>query len=462
MKENNDIDKLLRASLDSYRPAPAPSGKERFLEEAASIMPGKARRGGYWLPISTAIVFLAITGGLVWYFASAPDSDLTAPSTISNNEVTAPYSQNKPSENSTVIKEKSNIETSNDSQQSAVGSRQSTVSSQQSAVGSRQSAVGSQQDEPVATTQEEATALNNEKVSSQQSAVGSRQLAIGNMEPGTLEPETLEPGTLEPETVSSQNPDTNQNSKLIPPAGAQNSKFQQGRSMYSLFYKTEYLFNTNEKEKMVNSLGIEYQFRPFHPSLAMRVGAGISLSPGNYNYGIDYNEYMGSYLHLDSVSFSLAADNFHLETTYHQTEKTVYDTALQTEYLSTDKRFVYLYVPVMLGYDFIRTEKLTFGFRAGPALSVLLNQKAAMPDYDAGQNQLVGVNLLTPQREILNWQVMGGLNVTFISKNDYFLEIEPAFSWYLNQPAGNEGSRKYPYSLGIRLAIGILPEDRVK
>ena len=227
--------------------------------------------------------------------------------------------------------------------------------------------------------------------------------------------------------------------------------------MYSLFYKGEYILNSDEENKMVNSIGVEYQFRPFHPKYVVRAGLGVSLSAGNYEYGIDYNEYMGSYMHLDSVTFTLAEDNFHLESTYHQTEKTVYDTALQTEYLSTDKRFVYLYVPVMLGYDFIRTEKLTFGLRAGPSLSVLLNQKAATPDYDAGQNQVVGVNLLTPQREILNWQASGSLNLTFISKNDYFLEIEPAFSWYFNQLNGDDKGDD-PYSIGLRIAVGILPK----
>ena len=108
MKENNDIDKLLRASLDQYKPAPGASGKNRFLEEAAGIMPGKSRRGGYWLPITIGIVFLAITGALVWYFASAPESDMTVSSTIVNNEATAPANENEPLKNSTVIREKSN------------------------------------------------------------------------------------------------------------------------------------------------------------------------------------------------------------------------------------------------------------------------------------------------------------------------------------------------------------------
>ena len=226
--------------------------------------------------------------------------------------------------------------------------------------------------------------------------------------------------------------------------------------MLGLFYSLEKMYNAEESGKVMHSVGVGFQYRPFNPKYVVRVGAGINISPGSFDYGVDYNEYLGTYYHLDSVTFTLAVDNFHLQPNYHETQREVFDTAVRTQYLTTDKRFEYLYVPVMLGYDFVRKEHFTFGLRAGPSLSVLLNKKQENPEFYIGRNQVVQVNLLTPLRNVMNWQLTGGLNFTFISKDNYFIELEPAFSWYFDQLSGEDDNKKNPYSIGLRIEIGIL------
>ena len=453
MKENNDIDKLLRASLDSYKPAPNAPGKKKFLEEAAGILPGKRRPGAWWKPVLIAVIIVGITGSLVWYLASVHNTE--SPAENVENEANAVISQNI-----------------------SISEKTETQITEQS-ISEKESETEITREKGTSIKENLKTTIATDEIQSKQivaaakakSLPDSTQYPIFSTQNPT--PNTQYPIPNNTSADSAQYPTTNNNAKdstaktdisqadtIIAPAELKEQPQKGGLVFYSAFYQPELVFNTGEGNKMANSFGFEFQFRPFHPKYVIRTGLGISLSPGEYNYGIDYYEYMGSYLHLDSVTFTLAEDNFHLLPSYHQTEREVYDSEVQTQYTSTDKRFAYLYIPVMLGYDFIRKDHFTFGLRAGPSVSLLLNKKASQPQYNLGENQLVGVNQITPEREVMNWQVSGGLNLTFIGKNNYFIEAEPSFNYFFNQVSGEDGSKRHPYSVGFRIAVGIVPERR--
>jgi hypothetical protein len=464
MKENNDIDKLLRASLDSYKPAPDVSGKKKFLAEAAGILPGDRASGAWWKPVTIAIIIIGLTGSLVWYLVSIYNSG--SPTEIVNSEGSV-----------FDTKVSSNINTET---QKAEQTNNSIESKKEITKENNTVIMPNQNDEPVTEEQAVNYATSTPKTTSIQTttqylstnnnntAFPQYPITDNNIKDTSLYPipdDNLTDSIQYPLTITNpqdsiaktdiSQPDTTivfNKPEPLPEKG--------GIPIYSLFYQPEYLFNLEDDNKMMHSLGAEFQFRPFHPKYVVRAGVGISLSPGEYDYGIDYYEYMGSYQHLDSVTFTLAEDNFHLLPTYHLTEKEVYDSEVQTQYTSTDKRFVYLYIPVSLGYDFIRHDHFTFGLRTGPSVSVLLNKKASQPQYELGENQLVGVTQISPERQVMNWQVSGGLNVTFIGKNNYFIEAEPAFNYYFNQVSGESGNKQHPYSLGIRMAVGIVPDKR--
>lgn len=467
MKEKNDIDKLLKGSLDTFRPTPGSSGKEKFLEEAAGILPGNRRPGSWWKPASIAIIIVALTGSLTWYFSSTSNTgiemnDLPSPeidkTVASKNDITTYNSTEiRKSSVSTVTPAlKNELPPSFSLKENDLKSEKSTGIKEN--LNSTFTAVGTTiASEPVTPGVIRQTAGESEPVTVLATANEPLKNAPSNV---SVDPDTVsqiqEPSIITP--PAEQKTDISQADSSASPTPVDQSGPGGGLAMYSMFYLPRFLFNTDQPGKMINSFGAEFQFRPFHPKYVIRAGAGISFSPGQYDYGIDYNEYLGSYLHLDSVTFNLAPDNFHLESTYYQSERSVYDSSLQTQYMTTDKRFAYLYVPVMLGYDLVRKDHFTFGFRAGPAVSVLLNRKASTPEYDPGLNQVVQVNMLSPLRTTVVWEISGGLNFTFISNDNYFIELEPAFSWYLRQLNGESGKKDYPYSVGIRVGVGIIPK----
>ncbi|PLX00867.1 MAG: hypothetical protein C0591_00485 [Marinilabiliales bacterium] len=112
-------------------------------------------------------------------------------------------------------------------------------------------------------------------------------------------------------------------------------------------------------------------------------------------------------------------------------------------------------MPITFGYDFIQKEKYSLGLRFGPVLSVLSSTRTISSSYDPGNNKIIQINQVTPDRIQTNWSLMAGLNMSIYSKKNLYYEVEPQFSYYFNSVYQKDDATNPPFSLGIRFAIGI-------
>lgn len=224
---------------------------------------------------------------------------------------------------------------------------------------------------------------------------------------------------------------------------------------YSFNYSPQYIFNIIENNKLLNNFGIDINFKLFNNKYIIRTGVGASISKGYYEYAIDYNEYLGSYQGLDSISFAWDDKHYFLLPTYHTTEREVFDTAIQTTISNVYKRFTYLQFPFVLGYNFMTNEKFSLGLRFGPTLSLLLKSKTLSEDYNPEKNQVLQINQITPDRISTNWLLMAGMNMSLNTKQNVYFEIEPQFTYYFNSVYEKKDISKPPFGIGCRLAIGI-------
>jgi hypothetical protein len=221
-----------------------------------------------------------------------------------------------------------------------------------------------------------------------------------------------------------------------------------------IYYRPEMIFNIIENDKWIHNFGMEFTFHPFNPRYVIRTGFGLSISKGFYEYKVDYNEYLGSYNALDSVTFSLAENNFNLIPTYYFSTSDVYNENLSSYYTKLYRRFIYLQIPLELGYDFYKTGSFSMGVRTGPMLSLLINQQTTDLQLDPGKDKIVQINRITPERIAANWQFMAGFNFTK-TLNHVILECEPRVSYYFNSVYEKGDQTKAPYSVNIRFAVGL-------
>ncbi|MBP1672346.1 MAG: outer membrane protein beta-barrel domain [Bacteroidetes bacterium] len=222
----------------------------------------------------------------------------------------------------------------------------------------------------------------------------------------------------------------------------------------SVFYRPEVIYNIIENDKYIHNAGLEFTFHPFNPRYVIRTGIGLSISKGYYEYQVDYNKYLGSYNSLDSVSFSLAQNGFNLIPEYHFSNEDVYNESLDSYYTKIYKKFIYLQIPLEIGYDFYKKNTYSLGVRTGPLLSVLVNQESTLLTVDPGKDKIIQINQITPQRIAANWQYMIGFNISK-SVRRFVFEIEPRFTYYFNSVYEKGDQTQSPYSFNIRLAIGI-------
>lgn len=237
------------------------------------------------------------------------------------------------------------------------------------------------------------------------------------------------------------------------PERIRESKFR-NNSLY-LYYNPEIIWNIIENEKLMQGFGIGWQTHLFNNDYIIGTGIGLLKSKGYYQYKVDYNEYLGNYQRLDSISFTWNASEFSLEQTRHTSNQVVYDTVVISEHANVYRDFQYLQIPFTLGYDFIKTNRFSAGLRFSPVFSVLLSNKPVDFKYDPGINQLIQINRITADRVKTNWQLRGGLSFTRSLGNSLFIEIEPQYIYYFNSVYEKSESKSSPYGASVRIALGI-------
>ena len=184
----------------------------------------------------------------------------------------------------------------------------------------------------------------------------------------------------------------------------------------------------------------------------MRTGVGLSFTTGWNEMLVESNPYLGAYKALDSITFAWG-DNYNLVPTYFTKTEAVFDTTLQYTYTDIKKRYTYLQVPLVLGYDFWENSWLSLGVRAGAVMSVLLNTKTSSMTFDPGKDRIVQINNITPDRIELNWQAMGGINAAFRLSQRFSIELEPEIRYYFNSVYESSVLTKKPWSVGVRAAV---------
>jgi len=227
------------------------------------------------------------------------------------------------------------------------------------------------------------------------------------------------------------------------------------RFSYALYYRPEIINNLIEVNKTAHNFGFRISRRLYNGRYSVGSGLGISVSKGYYEYATAYNEYIGTFNRLDSISFAWDEKQFNLIQTRHVSEARAFNDEISVDFANVYKRHIYLQIPINFGYDFYRKNKLSIGVVFGPRLSVLINTKNLNFLPDNGLNQIIQINQITPDRIKTNWQIFTGLQLSYKLKNGYFIGIEPEVNYYFNSVYEKADINTHPWSLGISIIFGI-------
>ncbi len=498
-KYNHPIDDLFRESLKDHQMKPSGAAKKAFLQDAMQIsQPEKKGRTGL---ILLSVIFVLMSGGILIWAVTSDNFSSVANETVNpvtEQQLAAAPGANQPEKQSHASaisqQNKTNAVSAHNSDQVPVA-KSSTQSSDQDP-GSlkdhkKQKPTGQlslKTDQPaIHTTPDPSTNTQqlskDDQITSAKKTEVAQAASVAAISPGTnaransgnasthennisqpdnmQEAALIEPGPVVSPVVPAPDPTKPNSSDSVPiPAPGAKTKSPQANGNSSkwipdvgVYYTLEWMFNTLEGTKFVNNFGVEGTFH--FGKFSVRTGAGLSIAKGTNEVVVEYNDFLGAYNKLDSMNFKWDDPTHNYVPTMYLSKKDVWDSLMKLDYAKVVKRYTYMQIPLIMGYDFWRTERISMGFRAGPVLSVLLASKQLSAAYDPGTKRIISVNDISPEQVNLNWQVMGGINTAIKLSESLFFELEPSVRYYFNSVYEKPVNNTKPWSVGVRGAFVI-------
>jgi hypothetical protein len=480
MKENDRIDQWLRERMDDYKPAPSDLSKHRFLSSIPTNEVSKIHKG--WIyGLSTFIVLIT----LVFFAVSISDRHIEAPIKNDSKSEMKVNNQGLNSEDDIIEVAKDQLST-----KTITAETNPNISAQENNDHTVES-INKNHDHTIKAANKSNDLIiepaHKNKDLSIEPAHKNYDLTIESAHKNydlNIEPEyndntetkvsdtKIQDGHADVTLITENKEFAWENSltdTIVFPvndesSGAFNEKddgvdkpYRGSRNKYiGLYYKPGLMWNIIENEKLTHSFGVEWQSRFFSGNYILGTGIGMLRTTGYYEYAVNYNEFLGTYQRLDSISFLWNPREFSMQQTYYTTEETVHDTAIKTGYHKLYRDFVYLQIPIVMGYDIVRKEKYSIGIRFSPILSVLMSKKPVDFQYEAGLDKVIQINRITPDRVRTNWQLNTGLNFSRRISKNIQLEIEPGFTYYFNSVYEKAKVSSRPYGASVRMAIGII------
>jgi len=456
-KHPNPFDDFLKQALKGHQLVPPENAKKAFLKEASTVIPTR-KSWNYWYYLPILILFIS---GIVAVLNYQSNDEITpsAPLVIENVPATSitdsSYSASpSPSTSSEFSKPLYESKTASPT----LGVDKKPESERKSFNATPNLMAGTNTDTlELKVSSGEASQNLVLPAPSFQNNPGGNDILLAKTTSSGLSLDSLSiTGSGIADTVAQQ---VSQASEIISPlsgserAGTPIPSRTKPTSYFTagVYYLPELMFNTLEDSKFVNNFGFEAIF--YRGQISIRTGAGISVSKGISKNSVEYNDYLGTYNKLDSITFIFNEPEHNFIPNLFISREKVWDSESKLDSSSIVKRYTYLQIPLILGFDFWQKGRFTTGVRVGTIMSVLLNSHQLSEDYNPGDNQVVGVNMITPEQVKINWQAIGGINVSVGLRKNIYLEIEPQAKYYYQSIYEKSDITKKPWSVGVRAAF---------
>lgn len=452
MENKPAFDTFLASKLNQHRVEPSPDAKAMFLQRAQSekaLRSNRILRNTLFFAAAAACII-----GIAWFSGLWPSNN--APQTIQPvvvNSSTIPASSTQPSTNSATPQVPQDEPTDNTSASANTLSINNDATNTSKPSAQRKSvsilktaqlpAIGLEKEQQIQRRNSSWSSLLQPMPSNKPTAfaISSSSAIATNASQKGLKVKTFVPS----EVVLK---DSLKEGKVAPYIIPRSSK----QLSVGLQYTPEWMFNTvDQKSKYVHNLGLEASYRIERYSI--RTGIGLSIAQGVSEIAYEYHNYLSTYKRLDSIKFTFDAQNHKVNPEYYLSDQDLFDTAKSTNVSYIEKRYTYLQLPLILGYDVIQSKRTTLGLRAGPMLSILIHEKESEDTYDPGKDLVLNVNNLTPDRVKTNWQAVLGINASYRINRRFGFEIEPQFKYYFNSVYEKASTTQKPYALEVRAAL---------
>lgn len=218
-------------------------------------------------------------------------------------------------------------------------------------------------------------------------------------------------------------------------------------------FEYQYIFDSGIPENTKNKYWYTFDLRVFYQAncFSLETGLGIGFSKDNINFSYNYltNEIIDTYVYVDSAYY----DPISGTTQYFTTTVDVYDSLPYSNKAFVEKKYTYLSIPVVLGYEIIRNKKYTLGLKAGLTYYKEIDLKEIKPDIYHENSRITSLNTMNCERRKEFFTVQGGIEFKWKMSNRFQFTAEPSYRYFLSQVYYVDDKIKGPMSVGLRIGL---------
>lgn len=478
-KELNPLDEFFRESLGDVRVEPSASAKARFLEEAST--PGGIGGAGWFRWYHLFIIAgIIISGAMAIFMLRSPESSVIHPVATVTPKATSPsIPANLPVQQDHAIP--TNAKTSHSSgiitdepvrraEVKEVSSAKSYKTTPSKSSGT--TAQTKQKTEDKAVINPESGSASIGKVTAPAanktiSVAENAKLSTGVEQKSDPLPTRTESSEGSQASVpeiktTAEDPAPGQESKEIQGSGetsnssAKPKPAQRNKIPSPIKFEPGFRYNIDfpldgSSAEPVHSLNVEGKVR--WGKFYVYTGAGYAIAKGFHQYEVKYNDYLGQYKKLDSITFAWDQKHYHLLPSYYMTETEVYDSSLKLDYYSLQKRYTRVRIPLMIGYDLYQKGRFSLGVQAGAEWDIFAGAREKEGSYTAGSKKIISVNAVTDELSKNRVFLIADFSVACRLSKRIYLLAEPRLNYLL--PSSGNGSQSgqglSPYFRGSML-----------
>ncbi len=224
-----------------------------------------------------------------------------------------------------------------------------------------------------------------------------------------------------------------------------------------IYASTDRIYNTADALTGANDayglgIAVRYAISDRH---FLESGLGTYQSEDGWDYNVDYrsNQLMGYYTDVDTVTYDIVVGSQGQDSVvinYFTSQQAVYDSVDLSASEMTTKKYTYLTVPLMIGYQ-NNIKNFLYSVSTGLTMSVVLHEKTEMADFDEDNVNVLQVDHEVYNRIKMNWHYTLNLGAGYRFNDHWSLVVEPRLRVYLKDlyETSPAVETKRPYSIGL-------------
>lgn len=207
-----------------------------------------------------------------------------------------------------------------------------------------------------------------------------------------------------------------------------------------------------ENDNNITNYGLDFSARYYFSKWFVETGLGASLSKDDGIYKVDtVSQYKGSYLDVYEVTFDESGSE--PIPIYHTELKNVYEN-IDTNYVSRTKNdYIYLNIPLNIGYSTKLNDKFAVYFKGGIINSFKIYEN--IPDFetvDNSNNDIIHSEARYFNRTPWNMQAQLNVGMHYYLSDKLIFGVEPNARYYIKSLV-EDNSGGNPYGFGVKIGF---------